>query len=266
MGEYMYVGQRLIPLLCLSSRPRRRPQARRRIPAARPGLPHLGPGARCRDRPRVLGHRGRVLLCTAASSSSAARRPESRPRSPKTPDAEIKQDEFFGEVEVYRGRVEVQVPIKRARGHGDILNLEATSQGCADAGLCYPPHNQKILLDLPQLARPRAGPGRRQSPSPHPSPRRGRHAGDEPTSNRRWTPSATSASPWASAFEDDVLQPEEAFKFPPRSQPPIASSSLGHRGRDLPLRREDPDRAGERTRALHWAPTSSRRRRSSRTR
>ena len=46
---------------------------------------------------------------------------------PRTPDAEIKQDEFFGEVQIYRGRVDIEIPLKRGPGSGDILSLEATS-------------------------------------------------------------------------------------------------------------------------------------------
>lgn len=72
--------------------------------------------------------------------------------TPRTPPGETRTDEFFGEVEIYRNRVDIEVPINRQTGSGDILTLEATSQGCADAGLCYPPHKQTILLELPELA------------------------------------------------------------------------------------------------------------------
>jgi thiol:disulfide interchange protein DsbD len=69
---------------------------------------------------------------------------------PVLPQGQIKQDEFFGDVEIFRGRLEVQVPVKRAADAGDLLSLEATSQGCADLGICYPPHRQSLLLSLPQ--------------------------------------------------------------------------------------------------------------------
>ena len=71
---------------------------------------------------------------------------------PDLPEAEIKRDDFFGEVPIYRGTVDILVPVKREAGSEDILTLEATSQGCADAGFCYPPHRQTLLLDLPKLA------------------------------------------------------------------------------------------------------------------
>jgi thioredoxin:protein disulfide reductase len=72
--------------------------------------------------------------------------------SPSLPAAETKEDEFFGKVQVYRDNVEIRVPITRSAGSGNFLTLEATSQGCADAGLCYPPHRQRVLLELPALA------------------------------------------------------------------------------------------------------------------
>jgi thioredoxin:protein disulfide reductase len=72
--------------------------------------------------------------------------------SPSLPAAETKEDEFFGKVQVYRDNVEIRVPVTRSAGSGSFLTLEATSQGCADAGLCYPPHRQRVLLELPALA------------------------------------------------------------------------------------------------------------------
>ncbi len=50
-----------------------------------------------------------------------------------------KQDEFFGDVEVYYSFADVQLTAQRAFGHAQLV---VTSQGCADAGLCYPPQRQ----------------------------------------------------------------------------------------------------------------------------
>jgi len=72
--------------------------------------------------------------------------------TPKMQEGEIREDDFFGAVEIYHGRVDVEVPIDRGAGTGNILKLETTSQGCADAGLCYPPHKQEIRVGLPALA------------------------------------------------------------------------------------------------------------------
>jgi len=65
------------------------------------------------------------------------------------PPAETKQDPYFGEMQVYRRQVEVLLPLTRETGSADTLTLEVTSQGCADAGLCYPPERQPLTLSLP---------------------------------------------------------------------------------------------------------------------
>lgn len=62
---------------------------------------------------------------------------------PQLPDGKIKDDEFFGQVEIYRGSVPVTIPIES--GSGD-FTLTAHSQGCADVGVCYPPHRQNVQL------------------------------------------------------------------------------------------------------------------------
>ncbi len=72
---------------------------------------------------------------------------------PRLPAGEKRHDEFFGEVEILRGKVAVSLPIEQASGKGMRLSLEASSQGCADAGLCYPPHRQTLVVDIPPLAR-----------------------------------------------------------------------------------------------------------------
>jgi len=68
------------------------------------------------------------------------------------PAGKIKQDQFFGDMEVYRNSASVQIPIQRAAGAGDSLVLATVSQGCADAGLCYPPQKENITLSLPPTA------------------------------------------------------------------------------------------------------------------
>lgn len=64
------------------------------------------------------------------------------------PPGQLKDDEFFGRVETYRDRVVVRLPLERA-APGQSLTLRADSQGCADAGVCYPPTTQRIELALP---------------------------------------------------------------------------------------------------------------------
>jgi thiol:disulfide interchange protein DsbD len=74
---------------------------------------------------------------------------------PVLPPGKIKEDEFFGKVETYRGRVAVRV-LLATPAPGATVTVRAESQGCADAGVCYPPQVQKIALALPAAG---AGPG-----------------------------------------------------------------------------------------------------------
>lgn len=59
---------------------------------------------------------------------------------PVLPQGEAHSDEFFGEQEVYRQGLEVKIPA------GITGQVKLGWQGCADAGLCYPP--QSISVDL----------------------------------------------------------------------------------------------------------------------
>jgi len=78
---------------------------------------------------------------------------------PAFPKGKIKKDEFFGEMEVYRGRVVIDIPVTRAAGAPRAIELTATSQGCADLGVCYPPHTQTARLTLLAAAPTRAEKG-----------------------------------------------------------------------------------------------------------
>lgn len=74
---------------------------------------------------------------------------------PVLPPGTVKDDEFFGKVETYRGNLAVRVTLA-APAPGASVTIRAESQGCADAGVCYPPQVQKIALVLPAAG---AGPG-----------------------------------------------------------------------------------------------------------
>jgi thioredoxin:protein disulfide reductase len=60
-----------------------------------------------------------------------------------------KSDEYFGDTEVYYYQALARVPVHRSSGDGNRLNLRITYQGCADAGLCYPPISKNVSLMLP---------------------------------------------------------------------------------------------------------------------
>jgi thiol:disulfide interchange protein DsbD len=63
---------------------------------------------------------------------------------PQLPPALPHRDEFFGDVQTYRDEVTIRLPLDGPLG-GDAA-LEATSQGCADAGICYPPQTQVLQV------------------------------------------------------------------------------------------------------------------------
>ena len=75
------------------------------------------------------------------------------------PAGQMKDDEYFGPMEVYYGSVAAFVPVVRAAG-SNIIDVDVTYQGCADAGLCYPPITKTVSLALPAaLADTGAGSG-----------------------------------------------------------------------------------------------------------
>ena len=64
------------------------------------------------------------------------------------PTGETKQDEFFGKQEIYHHELVAGVPVARASAAAFALPLEVTYQGCASAGLCYPPQTKTITVSL----------------------------------------------------------------------------------------------------------------------
>ena len=61
------------------------------------------------------------------------------------PAGQIKKDEFFGNVQIYRGKQVFVLPVGGADAANGFL-LKAVSQGCADIGVCYPPQEQRANL------------------------------------------------------------------------------------------------------------------------
>ncbi len=112
------------------------------------------------------------------------------------PDAEIKHDEFFGDVAIYRNTVTTRIPFQRDKGAAaETISLQARSQGCADRGICFPPQVQEVLLAL-EPAIPAV------SSEPNPLPRQ--------VWRTCWTIPAT--SPFG-ATDDEILPPDEAYQL-----------------------------------------------------
>ncbi|MDD2738707.1 MAG: protein-disulfide reductase DsbD [Methylomonas lenta] len=77
---------------------------------------------------------------------------KTRLAQPSLPVGELHLDEEFGEVEIYRQELSLDVPIIRQGLAAETVELTAKFQGCADRGVCYPPMTSKVVLDLPATA------------------------------------------------------------------------------------------------------------------
>ncbi len=67
------------------------------------------------------------------------------------PKGKKKVDPFFGEVQTHRQSIKIKLPFKNSN-QSKTLELIATSQGCADIGVCYPPYTHTLLVELPKLS------------------------------------------------------------------------------------------------------------------
>lgn len=65
---------------------------------------------------------------------------------PEFPSALERSDEYFGDVRVYYTSADIALALDRAPT--GTVRLQVTSQGCADAGLCYPPRTQHFAVDM----------------------------------------------------------------------------------------------------------------------
>ncbi|MDO9105107.1 MAG: protein-disulfide reductase DsbD [Methylovulum sp.] len=64
------------------------------------------------------------------------------------PAGQVKRDQFFGEVEIYRDHLAVEIPLLRENLENNTLVLEISFQGCAAVGVCYMPVRQTLSFDL----------------------------------------------------------------------------------------------------------------------
>ncbi|GHA80874.1 protein-disulfide reductase DsbD [Cognatilysobacter bugurensis] len=62
------------------------------------------------------------------------------------PKGKAYRDEFFGDVETYRKELVATLP---GRAGPARVNLTVKYQGCADAGICYPPQTRKLTVAMP---------------------------------------------------------------------------------------------------------------------
>jgi thioredoxin:protein disulfide reductase len=89
-------------------------------------------------------YRARIKVATTSTAAQLG--------PPEFPAGQFKTDEYFGRQEIYHHELRVAVPVARAAGGTFSLPLQVTYQGCAEAGLCYPPITRSISVTLPDGA------------------------------------------------------------------------------------------------------------------
>jgi thiol:disulfide interchange protein DsbD len=103
---------------------------------------------------------------------------------PLLPDGETKHDPVFGDVEIYRGTLEVRAPLRRLE-QAKRVEIAVRFHACTDKGICYPPQKTALAIDLPAPA-----------------------AGDALSRLTRGLQGLQQ-----NLFEDELLPEDEAFKF-----------------------------------------------------
>jgi thiol:disulfide interchange protein DsbD len=69
--------------------------------------------------------------------------------TPLFPAGVVKNDEYFGKQVIYHDSLVVPVPVTQSTSGALDLKLRVSYQGCAEAGLCYPPQTRDVALQLP---------------------------------------------------------------------------------------------------------------------
>ncbi len=77
--------------------------------------------------------------------------------TPDFPQGEIKNDQYLGTSEIYKQDVDVLVPVT-VTNNASTFRLTVSYQGCAEAGLCYPPQTKTQDIDLAAAGAPAATP------------------------------------------------------------------------------------------------------------
>lgn len=117
-------------------------------------------------------YRSRIKVAAAGDTTLGALR---------LPQGLIKVDPYFGREQIYRSQVTGILAIDRAAGGGAAdVALQVTYQGCADAGLCYPPITKTLDVLLP----PQGAGGSTQAQPPAPASAGNAQAGSAPSQLR----------------------------------------------------------------------------------
>jgi thiol:disulfide interchange protein len=82
--------------------------------------------------------------------------------APALPAGELKTDPYLGTQEIYRQQIEATATYSRFDAGAHPIEIKVTYQGCADAGLCYPPIT-KVLMPARAASATSAAPPRWES-------------------------------------------------------------------------------------------------------
>ena len=85
-------------------------------------------------------YRARIKVFTSAAGVHLG--------APQMPAGQVKNDEYFGRQEVYHHELSATVPVARTTAGALEVPLQVSYQGCADAGLCYPPQTKTVTVRL----------------------------------------------------------------------------------------------------------------------
>jgi thiol:disulfide interchange protein DsbD len=75
--------------------------------------------------------------------------------TPDFPEGQIKNDQYLGTSEIYKQDIDVLIPVTVTNGASK-FKLTVVYQGCAEAGLCYPPQTKSQDIDLAAAGAPAA--------------------------------------------------------------------------------------------------------------
>jgi thiol:disulfide interchange protein DsbD len=79
--------------------------------------------------------------------SIKAESPDLMIAAPVLPKGILKTDPYLGTQEIYHQQVEATAAYTRFDGGAHPIQIKVTYQGCAEAGLCYPPITKVLLPD-----------------------------------------------------------------------------------------------------------------------
>ena len=74
-----------------------------------------------------------------------AESPDLKLGEPSFPQGTLKTDPYLGTQEIFTQQVEATVPFTRLDAGAHPIQVKVTYQGCAEAGLCYPPISKVIF-------------------------------------------------------------------------------------------------------------------------